>query len=230
MENFPLVDIIIKGGWVMAPLCLCSLICVAVIAERLLWGPRRERVAPSHLFRDILNLVTNGRFDEALGACRASNSPLGRVLQSVIANRQRSREEIMEAAEFAGKREVIELQKRLAILSVIAAVSPLLGLLGTVSGMIHTFTSVSQVGIGNPMLLAGGISEALITTAAGLTIAIPALLFHRFFIHQSKHFALQLEDMAFATLEEISLAGQNTSPNQAARSDERHLRATIRNL
>lgn len=228
MTEYPLIDVLISGGWVMVPLGICSLAALAVTIERFFWGPSATRVAPERLFQDVRQLVASGRYDEAQGACRASDTALGRILLVVLSNRGSNRDSLIETAQFAGKRESMLLQKRLAVLSVISAVSPLLGLLGTVSGMIRTFTAVSHEGIGNPLVLAGGISEALIATASGLTIAIPTLVLYRYFIHQAKAYSATLEEMVFPIIEEVTkqpAAGQRT-----VTLEDRTTRGNVRNI
>ena len=212
-------QMLIKGGLVMVPLAACSMLAVAVIIERLLWGPKRSRVIPPRLEKEAYHLLTTGRYDELLGLCRADNSPLARILVAGLRNAARSRDDIIEAMQTIGKKEAFDLQKRLGILGTIAAVGPLLGLLGTVFGMITTFRVISQHGTGNPALMAGGIAEALITTATGLTVAIPALLFYRFFLQQSRQLIVEMEAITLSFVDEMKSGNDlpQNSPRDLAR-------------
>lgn len=209
-----------KGGVVMWPLLLCSLLSLTIVIERLIWGPKQARVIPQVILEQVLELVSRRRIEEALGLCRANKSPLARVLIAVLSNAQASKEEITQAAEQVGKRVAWELQRYLTVLGTIAAVSPLLGLLGTVFGMIKTFTAIQAVGVGNAGALAGGISEALITTAAGLTIAIPSLVFYRYFLHATKRCLSELEDSASRIMFAVENA-QKTIPQVPQRENVR---------
>ncbi len=172
-------EIIIAGGLVMWPIILCSIVAAAIILERL-WTLQRKRIIPRELTDRVWKLVEtrtlNDRHIEAL----ARNSPLGRVLAAGLANRQHGREIMKEVIEDTGRHVVHELERFLNPLGTIAAISPLLGLLGTVTGMIEAFEAITSQGVGDPRVLSGGIGEALITTAAGLMVAIPALIGYRY--------------------------------------------------
>jgi len=205
MQQYPLLGALVSGGWVMIPLLGCSFVSLAVILERLVWGPTRERVLPKALQSEAYRLLSNGRLDELQGICRADQSPLARLLLVALRNTGRPRAELIEAMEVVGKKEAFALQKHLSVLGTIAAVSPLLGLLGTVFGMISTFQVIRSSGTGNPSLMAGGIAEALVTTASGLTIAIPSLLFHRFFLQRSKRLVIEMEVLALSLVDEFQL-------------------------
>ncbi len=172
-------EIIKAGGWLMAPLILCSIVAVAIVTERL-WTLQTQRVAPEHLAAQVWNWLKNGELDdERLQALRA-NSPLGRILAAGLAQRHAARETMNEAIEDSGRHVVHELDRYLITLGTIATISPLLGLLGTVLGIMRVFAAISASGLGNPAALAGGISEALTTTVAGLAVAVPAYIMHRY--------------------------------------------------
>lgn len=172
-------EIIKSGGWLMLPLILCSIMVVAIVAERL-WTLQTRRVAPEHLAAQVWNWLKSGELDqERLQALRAG-SPLGRILAAGLEQRHASRETMNEAIEDTGRHVVHELDRYLITLGTIASISPLLGLLGTVLGIMHVFAAISVSGLGNPAMLAGGISQALITTVAGLTVAIPAYILYRY--------------------------------------------------
>ncbi|MGA9855937.1 MAG: MotA/TolQ/ExbB proton channel family protein [Gammaproteobacteria bacterium] len=172
-------EIIKSGGWLMAPLILCSIVVVAIVAERL-WTLQTKRVAPEHLAAQVWNWLKNGELDDdRLEALRAG-SPLGRILAAGLEHRHAKRDVMNEAIEDTGRHVVHELDRYLITLGTIATISPLLGLLGTVVGIMRVFAAISTTGLGNPQALAGGISQALITTVAGLTVAIPAYILHRY--------------------------------------------------
>jgi biopolymer transport protein ExbB len=172
-------EIIIAGGPIMWPILLCSVLAAAIMLERL-WTLQRKRVIPRELTDRVWKLVEtrtlNDRHIEAL----ARNSPLGRVLAAGLTNRHQGREIMKEVIEDTGRHVVHELERFLNALGTIAAISPLLGLLGTVTGMIQAFEAITSEGVGDPRVLSGGIGEALITTAAGLIVAIPALIGYRY--------------------------------------------------
>jgi len=182
-----------QGGITIIPLLLCSIITLAVIIERFIFGPRRSKTIPQKLLEQIHSLLQAEKVDAALAICKNSSSALGEIAATAIINKNRERDKVLGAIETAGKKETSSFYKNLNILGTIAAISPLLGLLGTVFGMITTFTAIQKEGVGNAPALAGGISEALITTAVGLSIAIPALIFYRYFHSKAKTLSSELE-------------------------------------
>ena len=220
-----MLELFEKGGWVMIPLFLCSLLALAVIVERLIWGPSRNKVLPESLKGEIENLAQKRKFEELLGICRADKSPLSRIILTALRNIGRPRWETLEAVRVAGRNEAIEMQRYIGILGTIAAITPLLGLLGTVFGMITTFAVIETEGVGNAPALAGGISEALLTTAAGLTIAIPALVFYRHFLAKTKRLIVEMESFALHALDLLLEPSQ-----QNADTEDYHLRKTPHSL
>ncbi len=173
-------EIIKSGGIVMVPLILCSIVASAITLERL-WTLRGQRVVPGELTDKIWQWVENRSLSDKQILALQAHSPLGRVLAAGLANRHRDRLVMIEAIEDAGRHVMHDLERYLNPLATIASISPLLGLLGTVMGMIRTFRAVTISGIGDPSALAGGIAEALVTTAAGLIVAIPSLVAYRYF-------------------------------------------------
>lgn len=153
---------------------------LAIVAERL-WVLREKRVIPRNLVAQIWQWARDGELNETRVRALQQSSPLGKVLAVGLINRHHEREVMKESIEEAGRAVVHDLERFLNALGTIAAVTPLLGLLGTVIGMIAVFTTITTIGVGNPSELAGGISQALITTASGLSVAIPSLIFHRYF-------------------------------------------------
>ncbi len=188
-------EIVKSGGWLMVPIILCSIVAAAIILERL-WTLQRRRVLPGELTEKIWRWVENRQLQEKHILALQQNSPLGRILAAGLANRHRDRDVIKESIEDTGRHVIHELERFLNTLGTIAAISPLLGLLGTVVGMIKTFNAITSVGVGNPAALAGGIAEALITTAAGLCVAIPALIGYRYLRGKVDELVIQMEKEA----------------------------------
>ena len=173
-------EIFKAGGWLMFPIIICSIAAIAIIGERI-WSLQKKKVAPKHLVAQIWHWHKNNELGIENIKFLQSSSPLGRVLAAGLVNRMHTREIMKEAIEDTGRHVAQELEKFLNTLGTVASVTPLLGLLGTVIGMIKVFAAITTQGIGDPTVLAGGISEALITTASGLSVAIPSLMFHRYF-------------------------------------------------
>ena len=172
-------EIIKAGGPVMWPIIALSITAAAILLERL-WSLQEQRVIPKELTEKVWKLVASGQLTDKHVAALAQNSALGQILAAGLANRHRSREHIKEAIEDTGRHVVHELERFLNMLGTIAAVSPLLGLLGTVIGIILAFSAITHQGVGDPKVLSGGIGQALIATAAGLIVAIPSLMGYRY--------------------------------------------------
>jgi biopolymer transport protein ExbB len=188
------------GGWVMLPIIACSVVATAIVLERA-WTLRRRRIMPDNLVTSIWQLYRTGQLNEPRIREIREASPLGRMLAAGIVNRFHSREVMKEAIGDVGRQVVAGLERHLNTLGSIASVSPLLGLLGTVLGMIDIFAVITEAGVGHAGLLAGGIAKALITTAAGLMVAIPALMFHRFFNSKVNKLAIAMEEQALRLVE-----------------------------
>src|SRR5262245_30578570 len=184
---FDLVSIIVQGGPVMAPLLICSVIALAVVIERFLFW---RRISSRQTEEKLLTLVERGEVDKAQQLGRQTNSPLARVLTTGLAHRNPS---LTKALEVAAQKEVPVLKKRLTILDTIITLAPLLGLLGTVTGMIGSFGIMSQSGIGQPQAVTGGVAEALIATATGLLIAILTLVPYNYFSNRAEQEMEQIE-------------------------------------
>jgi biopolymer transport protein ExbB len=172
-------EIIKAGGPVMWPIIALSVAAAAILLERL-WSLQDRRVIPRELAGKIWKLVEAGQLTDKHIAALAQNSALGQILAAGLANRHRPREFVKEAIEDTGRHVVHELERFLNMLGTIAAVSPLMGLLGTVIGIINAFTAITHQGVGDARVLSGGIGQALITTAAGLMVAIPSLMGYRY--------------------------------------------------
>jgi biopolymer transport protein ExbB len=194
------LEIILAGGWLMAPILLASTLAVAIIIERF-WTLRRSKVTPEGLGAMVEEWAAKHELDRRHLQQLRTGSPLGRILASALNNRQRPREFIKEAVEDTGRHVVHDLERFLNTLGTIAGISPLLGLLGTVIGMIKVFSAIMISGVGDANVLAGGISEALITTAAGLTVAIPSYFFYRFFRGMVAEYVISMEEKAISLID-----------------------------
>lgn len=188
-------DLISNGGWLMMPIILCSVAAMGIVAERF-WSLQRSKILPSELVPQVLKLIRADGLDEPILRRIKLSSPLGSILSSGLVNRHHGREMVKTSIEETGRQVASDLERFLNTLGTIASITPLLGLLGTVVGMIKVFSAIMTHGVGDPGILAGGISEALITTAAGLTIAIPSLIFHRYFERLVDEYVLNMEEEA----------------------------------
>ncbi len=206
-------EIVRAGGPLMWPIILCSIAAIAIVAERL-WTLHPQRVMPRGLLQKVWQLVENNQINDKVISALQQNSPLGRVLAAGLANRHRPREVMMERLEDTGRHVVHELERFLNTLGTIASVAPLLGLLGTVTGIIKAFNAITQGGMGDPRMLSGGISEALITTAAGLLVAIPALIAYRYLRGRVDRIVIDMEKDAIqlADAVERSHARESSEP------------------
>lgn len=195
-----MIELMEAGGLLMWPILLCSVGAVAIILERL-WVLRERQVAPRGLPEQIWRWAQAGGLTAQRLAEIRDGSPLGRILAAGLANRSHSREVMKEAIEDAGRQVVHRLERNLNVLGTIASISPLLGLLGTVFGMIDVFDVIVQAGLGKPGVLAGGISKALLTTAAGLSVAIPALVGYHFLNGRVDRLVMLMEEDAVRMVE-----------------------------
>jgi biopolymer transport protein ExbB len=188
------------GGLVMWPLLLCSVAALAIIGERL-WSLQKKFVAPPNLLAQVQQWLARKELnDERLGLLRES-SPLGRVLAAGLANRRHAREVVKEAIEDSGRHVAPELERYLRTLGTIAAIAPFLGLLGTVLGMIEMFSGIGSRGVGDPSIVANGIAQALVATASGLGVAIPAVMFYRYFRGRVEMLLVDMEQEAIKLVE-----------------------------
>jgi len=185
-------EIVKAGGPVMVPIILASIIAAAIFLERL-WTLQQRRVLPAELTEKVWKWVEQRQVQDKHIIALQQNSPLGKILAAGLANLHRDRAIIKEAIEDTGRHVVHELERFIGTLGTIASISPLMGLLGTVVGMIRTFNAIQTEGVGDPAALGGGIAEALITTAAGLTVAIPALLAYKYLRGRVESLVVQME-------------------------------------
>jgi len=185
-------EIVQAGGWLMLPIILCSIVAIAIIIERF-WTLNPARIAPRNALADVWSKLRHNQLDAAQLRELRLSSPLGQILAAGLVNAKAGRSIMIESIEQAAAHVVHELERYLSTLGTIAAISPLLGLLGTVFGMIDIFNDITTVGTGNADQLAGGIAKALITTAAGLSVATPSLLFYRLFLRRVDSLVVELE-------------------------------------
>lgn len=197
-----MLEIVRAGGWLMLPIILCSIGAAAIMLERL-WTLKQDRVLPRDLTAQVWQLVKNDQLTREHIERIQRDSPLGRILAAGLVNRDRERNELKESIEDTGRHVVHELERYLNPLGTIAAITPLLGLLGTVIGMVKVFAAITTHGVGNPGVLAGGISEALITTAAGLSVAIPALMGYRYLRGRVDGLVVEMEKEAMKLVEAL---------------------------
>jgi biopolymer transport protein ExbB len=181
-----------KGGIIIYPLILCSIICLAVVIEKLLTLRRKKVIIP-----EIVSLIENIKGADdiglALSICEKHKGPFANIIRVGLEKREKPKEEIKEALLDQGRQEVHQLERGLGILETVAGIAPLLGLLGTVIGILKVFNIISAMGVGQATALAGGISEALITTIVGLSIAIPAVVVFNYFSNRAENFVLEIE-------------------------------------
>jgi biopolymer transport protein ExbB len=195
-------ELLVAGGWLMVFIIFSSVVVLAICIERL-YTLNPRKISPPHLIATVWKQLKRGELDAARLRTLRQSSPLGRILAAGLGNAYHGREVMKESIEEAAAHVVHELQKYLNTLGTIAAVAPLLGLLGTVLGMIKVFAEIMTQGTGNASALAGGISEALITTAAGLTVAIPALIMHRYFVGRIDGIVVELEQEAIKLVDAL---------------------------
>ncbi len=230
-EPIPTQDlwsIIQQGGPLMIPIGICSLILVAFVFERAI-SLRRERVVPKPFVTRFLQQLADGELDreQSLALCEENGSPVAQVLKAAVRKWGRPAVEVEQAIIDAGERVTNGLRRYLRVLNGVATVSPLLGLLGTVVGMIRSFNAVATSNaLGRPELLASGISEALLTTAAGLTVAIPALIFYLLFISRVDRLIIDIdavgqEVVSTISAEEMQNRGQKTAASKPRKPSKR---------
>jgi len=192
-------DFIVKGGPIMGLIILCSVIAFAVFMERM-WYLRNARIDTRRFMRAISSKLKSSKVMEAVDMCNLTKGPIAHILKAGIVKYDKSRQEIREAIEDAGIHEVPLLERNLGVLATIAHITPLLGLLGTVVGMLKAFQVIEEKASGmipvNPGDLAGGIWEALITTVGGLSIAIPAYVAYNYLVSKVDNFVLDMEKSA----------------------------------
>ena len=199
-------EIVRAGGPIMWPIILCSVVAAAIIFERS-WTLQEKRVLPPDLIQKVRQLVDANQVNDTVIGALEKNSPLGRLLAAGLISRHRPREVMMERLQDTGRHVVHELERFLNTLGTIAGVSPLLGLLGTVTGIIRAFNAINAGGLGDPRMLSGGIAEALISTAAGLCVAIPSLIAYRYLRSRVDALVVEMEKHAISLSDAVDGVG-----------------------
>ena len=210
-------ELVRAGGPFMWPIIFCSIAAVGILLERL-WTLQRKRVLPQELIKRVSQLAETNQVNTKVIEALEKNSPLGRVLAAALANRDRGRDIMMERVQDTGRHVVHELERFLNSLGTIASISPLLGLLGTVAGIIRAFNAVMLGGMGDPRMLAGGISEALVTTAAGLAVAIPSFIAYRYLRGKVERIVIDMEKIAVTFADSLGAEQSGESDGGIART------------
>jgi len=195
-------ELLKAGGILMVPIVACSILALAIILERF-WSLRVSKVAPSQSVTELWRWIKKKELNSKKLKALQASSPLGQVLAGGLMNAKHGRDIMKESIEQEASQVIHQLERFLNPLGTIATITPLLGLLGTVIGMIKVFAEIQLAGVGNAGNLAGGISEALITTAAGLSVAIPALIAHRYFIRRVDELVVNMEQEAIKLVEVV---------------------------
>jgi biopolymer transport protein ExbB len=196
-------EFLVKGGPIVIPIILCSVVALGVFLERI-WALQKHRIIPDSFIKRIEELIGEQRLGDALLLCQENHNPMARVMAAALRTAKRSRARIKESVEEVGKYEGAMLERYVEVVGTIAAISPLLGLLGTVLGMIRVFQRVEEFGLGDPSVFASGIWEALITTAIGLSVAIPAFIFYKYLLARVDRLIIEMEDRSLAMIDLVA--------------------------
>ncbi len=195
-------NMLYQGGWVMIPLGLCSILSLAIICERF-FALRKLKVIPSHLVQSLSYVHTEKDLETIRLTSQKSSSPLGALINEIINMKNEPKEVLIEHIHILGRTQITNLERGLTLLQVIAVISPLLGLLGTVLGMVDIFNVITVGGLGNAQMLAQGISKALITTVVGLIIAIPSLMAYHLYIRRVEEIGIELQEIVIPFLTRV---------------------------
>jgi biopolymer transport protein ExbB len=194
------LELLMAGGWGMVPIAICSVLVLAIVVERF-WTLRRTSVAPPGLGAEVRDWAVGRRFEGSHIDALEKTSPLGQLLAGVLRVRHLGRDAVRERVEDVGRQVMHDLNRFLTTLGTLALISPLLGLLGTVIGLIRMFLAAMVHGVGDAQYMAGGIGEALVCTAAGLCVAVPAYVFHRYFRSRIASYGIAMEREVLALLD-----------------------------
>lgn len=198
-----MAELFLKGGPLLYPIVFCSILALGIFLERL-WFFFKVRSGANDLADKVKDHLLNDERTQAVALCESSKNPLGRILLTALNLAGKPRERIKQEVVEVGELETLVVNRYLGLLSTIATISPLLGLLGTVIGMIEAFNVIAVQGVGTPASLGGGISQALITTAAGLSVAIPAILLHRYLASRAGLLVVEIEEHSLHIVNLIS--------------------------
>ncbi len=202
-----MIQFFLKGGFFMYPILLCSILSLSFFIYKLI-TLKRERVIPSKLVEESIKLFKERRFNDVYNLATKNPTPFSKILMAIVRNIGQGKTQIKESVEEVGRMEVIELESYVDYIGTIAGVATLIGLLGTISGLIKIFSVIGVEPVVNPAKLAGGISEALNTTAFGLVVAIPSVIFHRYLDSRVNKLIAEMENIAI-TLIDIAESGDN---------------------
>ena len=206
MESTSLLSIVTKGGILIIPIFICSIIVIAIAIERYMAYKKLTINIPQFMVK-IRHPLHNGDILEAINECTMTGGPIAAVVKAGLEKAKQGRERVKEAMETAGNGETYHLEKNLSILATLAGITPLIGFLGTVTGMIKAFMKIQQLsGNVNADVLAGGIWEAMVTTAAGLSVGIPAFIIYNYYVHRVREFVFHMESTADEVLDMIGMA------------------------
>jgi len=187
-----MLDVFGKGGFLMYPIFICSLVAVTIFFERMFYLKSIKTKSKKFVLR-VNDLVKKGSIELAISACRKSPTPISKIMLAGLMKFGQGRDEMKEAIEDNANQEIPILERNLPTLSTIGNICPLLGLLGTVFGMVKAFNVIAVMGVGKPEALAGGISEALLTTAFGLSVAIPTIVIYNYLSHRVDKLIREME-------------------------------------
>jgi biopolymer transport protein ExbB len=205
------IQFLMDGGPVMIPIAVSSVVGLASFLERL-WALRRERVVPRGFCVELVELLRQERWQDAAMLCKKRDVPVSRIVEVALVARGETRPMLRDRVEEIGRREAMELERWLWVISTVASVGPLLGLLGTVLGMIQTFKTIEGGGIGQMQQMAGGIGVALTTTLAGLVVAIPAVVAHRYLVSRVDDLTVDLEEVALGAVNLLTTPSAQGKP------------------
>jgi len=219
MESTSLFSIVTKGGILMVPIFICSIIVIAVTLERYLTY-RKIRINIPRFMMSIRHPLDNGDYLTAINECTLAKGPIAAVVRAGLEKAKQGRERMKEAMETAGNTEAYLLEKNLSVLATLAGIAPLIGFLGTVTGMIKAFMKIQQLsGNVNADVLAGGIWEAMVTTAAGLTVGIPAMIIYNYYVNKVREHVFHMESVAEEVLDMI-VSGRRPGSGTPMHPDE----------
>lgn len=214
-----LLAIFVKGGWIMLPILLCSIIMLAVVIERYFVIRKARTNVPTFMVK-IRAYLKKKDIDGAITFCLTEKSPAANIVRKGLRKYKLGRDRVKEGIENAGRQEIAKLEKGLSVLATIAGIAPMIGFLGTVTGMITAFMRIQDLqGAANPSDLAGGIWEALLTTAFGLIVGIPALLFYNYFISKITKLVTEMEIISNDVIDVI----EDVSAGHATVDDEEEI-------
>ena len=197
-----MIDLFVKGGFAMYPLLLLSIVTAAIAIERFVYL-RKAQINTGEFMETIGGFLSRNALDDAYRHCDSTSGPISRIIKAGLKNQKRGREEVVRSIEDAGAIEVAQLERGILIIQTISKLAPLIGLFGTVTGMIRSFQAIGAAGGENPRMVAAGIGEALIATAAGLVVAIPAYFLGFYFMNRVGTFILDMQKSSITLLDSL---------------------------